>query len=211
MRACFMIALLIGLLIPGAALRYADPPLERGQPVQVAATTAPLPTTTVVVASRDLSPRELLHPEALQEVAWPVEALPAGAFTTIGDLLGDGSATRRARHEILPGEPVLRSKISGFRGRDIPRRTGQPRQRGPSVRVSASPGIAGALLPGDACRLAIALPLRSRCRRRTAVATSSRQRRSGPSSRRMACSNAHCAGDPAGPPSPDRPLTPRHD
>jgi pilus assembly protein CpaB len=161
MRACSLVILLIGLLLAGGTVHYANQQLDRRQPVQVGATGLTLPNTTVVVAGRDLAPGELLRAEALQEVAWPAETVPAGAFTSIQELIGDGSEERRARHAILPGEPVLRSKISGLGGRDTPGEIVSPGKRAASIRANDVNGVTSALPPDSSKKTLIAMPMLS--------------------------------------------------
>jgi pilus assembly protein CpaB len=141
MRACSLVILLIGLLLAGSAVHYANQQLDRRQAVEAGAAEPTPATTTLVVAGRDLSAGELLRADALQEVVWPAETVPAGAFTSIQELVGDGSEERRARHAILPGEPVLRSKISGLGGRDAPGETIAPGNRAAAIRANSRRGL----------------------------------------------------------------------
>ena len=53
----------------------------------------PVPTRTVVVASQPLRFGAQLAPQALREVAWPQEAIPAGTFTSINEMLSGGKRT----------------------------------------------------------------------------------------------------------------------
>jgi pilus assembly protein CpaB len=149
MRARSLLTLSIGLLLAGAAVHYVDPELSRRGPLQATAAKPALPLATVVVARRDLARGDLLRADALQEVAWPVESLPEGTFTSIESVIGDGSEERRARHSIVPGEPVLAAKVAGLSSRDVVGEIPSPGKRAVSIRVHNVSGEAGVLLPGD--------------------------------------------------------------
>ena len=70
-----------------------------------------VPTRTIVVASRPLRFGSDLSSMNLREIAWPEEALPAGSFSKVSDLTGEGR--RIALTAIEPNEPILNSKITG--------------------------------------------------------------------------------------------------
>ena len=120
MRARALVTLLIGLPLACAALAFLDQRLSEREGAPAVTTESTVAVATVVVAARDLAPGDLLRADALEEIAWPADAVPDGAFASIDELLDAGSEERRARHAILSGEPVLATKIYGFRDHRAP-------------------------------------------------------------------------------------------
>lgn len=107
----------------------------------------PQATRTVVVAAAPLRFGSALAANALREVAWPEGAIPAGAFATIAETLGDGR--RIVLSSIEANEPVLASKITGPGQRATLSAIIQPGMRAVTVRVNDVEGVAGFVLPGD--------------------------------------------------------------
>src|SRR5262245_61167537 len=66
---------------------------------------------TLVVASRPLRFGNEVVPAALKEIAWPDEAVPAGAFKTIRELTSSGR--RVVLTAIETNEPILATKVTG--------------------------------------------------------------------------------------------------
>lgn len=94
------------------------------------------PTTTVVVAGRDLGAGAILAPADLKTVTLPVEQAPEDAVSDPALLVGESLAVVR-----YSGEPVT------------PRHLGPavilaPDERGVAVQVQADTGLAGLLRPG---------------------------------------------------------------
>ena len=72
----------------------------------------PAVTQTIVVATKPLRFGNELASSSLREVSWPGEALPAGAFRSISDVV-DAGGRRVVLTAIDPNEPILSSKITG--------------------------------------------------------------------------------------------------
>lgn len=105
--------------------------------------------TTVVVAKRALSFGDHVKAEFLQEAEWPASAVPADAFRTIAEAVGNGDKPRVALRTVEPNEPVLKTKISGFGGKATLSAIIDPEMRAVTVRVNDVVGVAGFVLPGD--------------------------------------------------------------
>ena len=107
----------------------------------------PIVTQTIVVASRPLRFGAELGASSLRELAWPENAIPAGAFAKISDLLAPG------RRVVLTGieanEPVLSSKITGPGQRATLSAVIGDGMRAVTIRVNDVDGVAGFVLPGD--------------------------------------------------------------
>ncbi|MFL9827478.1 Flp pilus assembly protein CpaB [Rhodoplanes sp. SY1] len=107
----------------------------------------PVASRTVVVAARPLRYGHELTPQVLREAAWPSDALPAGAFARIPDLLADGK--RVALTPIEPNEPVLAVKITGPGQRATLSALVGPGMKAVTIRVNDVDGVGGFVLPGD--------------------------------------------------------------
>jgi pilus assembly protein CpaB len=113
--------------------------LEAGKKTQV--------TQTVVVAKQPLRFGTELNASMLDEVPWPAEAMPAGAFTKVSDVLGGGR--RIVLAAIEPNEPVLALKITGPGQRATLSALVKPGMKAVTIRVNDVEGVGGFVLPGD--------------------------------------------------------------
>ena len=104
-------------------------------------------TQTIVVAKKPLRFGTELNASMLQEVPWPAKALPAGAFTKIGDMLNGGR--RVVLTAIEANEPVLALKITGAGQRATLSALVQPGMKAVTIRVNDVEGVGGFVLPGD--------------------------------------------------------------
>lgn len=100
---------------------------------------------TIVVASRPLEFGTKLAVENVRMQPWPVASVPEGAFRTIADALKD---SRVALRPMVPGEPVLASKVSGTDGRATLAAILPAGTRAVSIPVGAVSGVSGFVLPG---------------------------------------------------------------
>ena len=114
----------------------------------------PVVTQTIVVASKPLRFGSELSSSTLRELPWPQDAVPAGAFRTIADIVDSGG-----RRVVLTGieanEPVLASKITGPGQRATLSATLQDGMRAFAIRVNDVEGVAGFVLPGDRVDVAL--------------------------------------------------------
>jgi pilus assembly protein CpaB len=104
------------------------------------------PAHTIVVAGQPLRFGDEVSARALREVPWPSEALPAGAFGKIADLMSD------KRVVVMPidvNEAVLASKVTGPGQRATLSATLQNEMKAVTIRVNDVEGVAGFVLPGD--------------------------------------------------------------
>ena len=114
----------------------------------------PAVTQTIVVATKPLRFGNELASSSLREVSWPEEALPAGAFSSISDIV-DAGGRRVVLTAIDPNEPVLSSKITGPGQRATLSATLQDGMRAFTIRVNDVEGVAGFVLPGDRVDVAL--------------------------------------------------------
>ncbi|MCC6890883.1 MAG: Flp pilus assembly protein CpaB [Hyphomicrobiales bacterium] len=113
----------------------------------------PVATQTIVVASRPLRFGAELNGSSLREIAWPDDAVPAGAFARISDLM---SPERRVvLTAIEANEPILASKITGPGQRATLSAMIADGMRAVTIRVNDVDGVAGFVLPGDRVDVAL--------------------------------------------------------
>jgi pilus assembly protein CpaB len=119
--------------------------------LQVAVTEPVVPATTnVVVATEDIPFGQTIVPQNLRLVSWPQESIPLGSFTSVDEVLASAQGENRiALTAIVAGEPLLRSRISGFGERPILSRQVSEGMRAISIRIDDVIGVAGFVLPGD--------------------------------------------------------------
>jgi pilus assembly protein CpaB len=112
---------------------------------------APKPTQiasqTVVVAKQPLRFGTELNASMLHEVPWPSDALPAGAFAKISDVMSGGRRVVLAAIEA--NEPVLALKITGAGQRATLSALVKPGMKAVTIRVNDVEGVGGFVLPGD--------------------------------------------------------------
>ena len=77
----------------------------------IESTAKPVATKTIVVAKQALRFGAELNASMLEEVPWPADAVPTGAFAKVDDILSHGRRVVLAAIE--PNEPVLSLKITG--------------------------------------------------------------------------------------------------
>ena len=104
-------------------------------------------TRTIVVAKEPLRFGTELSAAMLQEVPWPAESLPSGAFTAIKDILSGGRRVVLAAIET--NEPVLALKITGAGQRATLSALVKPGMKAVTIRVNDVEGVGGFVLPGD--------------------------------------------------------------
>ncbi len=118
---------------------------EARRTLEASRKTAP-PTHTIVVARRPLRFGDVLGALSLREMAWPEDALPAGAFGKVSEL------TRTKRIVLTPiqvNEAILASKITGPGQRATLSALLHEGMKAVTVRVNDVEGVAGFVQPGD--------------------------------------------------------------
>jgi pilus assembly protein CpaB len=102
---------------------------------------------TVVVAKQPLRFGTELNASMLEEVPWPAETMPSGAFSKISDVLHGGR--RVVLTAIEPNEAVLSLKITGPGQRATLSALVKPGMKAVTIRVNDVEGVGGFVLPGD--------------------------------------------------------------
>lgn len=104
-------------------------------------------TVQIVVASQPLAYGSALSSQNVRLQYWPATSVPEGAFTSVDAALQN---RRVAIRPMVPGEPVLASKVSGSDGRATLAALVPPGMRAVSLPVDAIRGVGGFVVPGNA-------------------------------------------------------------
>lgn len=107
----------------------------------------PAHTQTIVVAKQPLRYGAELNDAMLKEVPWAGDALPAGAFHKVSDLLNGGR--RIVLAAIEANEPVLALKVTGPGQRATLSSLVRDGMKAVTIRVNDVEGVGGFVLPGD--------------------------------------------------------------
>lgn len=100
-------------------------------------------TTDVVVAATEIPAGTPLAAQHLRLAAFPKASMPTGAFTTPAQVTG-----RIASMKIVPGEPVLDSRLADGRGAVLTALL-RPGARAMAVKVNEIIGVSGFIAPND--------------------------------------------------------------
>ena len=109
-------------------------------------------TQTIVVAKQALRFGTQIDRSMLEEVPWPSQALPAGAFAKISELL---TGTRVVLAAIEANEPVLAVKVTGAGQRATLSALVGRGMKAVTIRVNDVEGVGGFVLPGDRVDVAL--------------------------------------------------------
>ncbi|MEM9740334.1 MAG: Flp pilus assembly protein CpaB [Pseudomonadota bacterium] len=118
-------------------------------PVREVAAAAPVQTVSVLVVREAIDAGALVLPEAIETRDWPSDLVPEGALMSMRDLKAPNGEFRFAQAALLPGEPLIATKIADtplrrMLSRDIPEGF-----RAVSISVTNVTNVAGFVLPGD--------------------------------------------------------------
>lgn len=148
MRASTLVMIGFALLFGVIAVFIAQVWLADQASKHVEATARPAPPSrTLVVAKKPLRYGTELSAAMLEEVPWPADAVPAGGFARIADVLKGGN--RIVLTAIEANEPLLALKITGPGQRATLSALVKPGMKAVTVRVNDVEGVGGFVLPGD--------------------------------------------------------------
>jgi pilus assembly protein CpaB len=135
MKARGLVLIGVSALLGLAAVAWVKKPVSAGM-------------ATVVAAKVPLNFGDQLTPAKLTLVEMPPTSIPQGAFQKIEEITGPNE-NRVVLHQMVPGETVLATKISGTGGRAILSMIIDPAMRAATIRVNDVTGTAGFVQPGD--------------------------------------------------------------
>lgn len=143
-----VISLFLGLVLAAGALLLVFN--LRAPAVQTASAATPtIAMTGILVASEDLAFGDQITADFIKTVQWPEEFVPENAILDKDEALAGPDGERIAIRSFVTGEPLLKSKISGYGERPILSRKITEEMRAFSIRINDVSGVAGFLLPGD--------------------------------------------------------------
>lgn len=127
--------------------------LARGELFQDSGTSGAGPVqsyTEIVVATQNIQFGQEIEPHLVTLKSWPSDALPLGAMMALDEVLeSEAEGIRRARANIVQGEVVLKSKLSGFGEKvTITQKLGE-NTRAMAIKVDAVTAVGGFVTPGD--------------------------------------------------------------
>ena len=140
------IAVVFGLLAVFVAQGWLNYQAELSRKVAAPKAKA-VATRTIVIAAGPLRFGTHVVADNLREVTWPDEALPAGTFGSIAEVMSGGK--RIVLASIEKNEPLLRTKITGSGQKATLSAVIQDGMRAVTVRVNDVEGVGGFILPGD--------------------------------------------------------------
>lgn len=100
----------------------------------------------IVVATQPIAFGQPLTDTTIRLANWPADAVPQGAFTSLEQAMLGG---RVALRPIVPGEPILASKVSGDNGRATLSSNLPEDMRAVSIPINDVSGVGGFVRPGD--------------------------------------------------------------
>jgi pilus assembly protein CpaB len=148
MRVRSLFVTLLGLAVAGGSVVVARDYL--GDTSSAALAVEEPQTTAVLVVRSDIDFGLPLEAQMIGTQEWPRDAVPAGAFTSLDQVIPTaGQEPRRAKTRLFAGEILLRSKISDFGEKvTIVQRLGE-NTRAMAIRVNAETAVGGFVTPGD--------------------------------------------------------------
>lgn len=145
------LVIVAGLVLAGGSAFVARDMMAAPVPGQAAASVAPAgpEMASVIVVSRDIGFGEMIAAEDLALMAWPKDAVPANAFSSLDAVLGTGTDRRSARSAIAAGEVLLSNRVTGFGEKVTILQSLTAGHRAMTIEVDAVSGVAGFVNPGD--------------------------------------------------------------
>lgn len=151
MRFFALIVLIAGLVLSGGAVWYmygqfksAETALRDQKPKVIK-----VPTVKVAVAKERLTYGETLGPDSVRMIDWPKDSVPAGAFTSLEDVVPPDGKLRYTLRRMEKHEPILPQKVSGFGEHATVAALLPPGMLAYTLTVSATNSVAGFVMPGS--------------------------------------------------------------
>ena len=160
MRARTLILFVVAILLAGSTAMLVRSWLVQQRTVEAEAAPMPPPPAqkSVLVASGDLTPGQILKPTDLTWQVWHDGGINH-AYIQKGAKTIEEFTGWVARHPIGSGEPIIGSKIVAPGSRGFLAAVLRPGMRAVSVPVTATSGISGFVFPGDEVDILITHPL----------------------------------------------------
>jgi pilus assembly protein CpaB len=141
MRLRALLTLFLGVIVAGSAVIYTHV-------VMKAPTSEAM--RDVVLAKADIAFGHVIDAEMLAVHSWPASSVPAKAFASLEEVLGnDERKPRRAKRAIAAGDLIVSGKISDFGEQVTITQRIDPGMRAVAIRVNDVTGVAGFVAPSD--------------------------------------------------------------
>jgi len=150
MRLLFGLVLVAGIGLAGFAVMMAQNYINAYQAELQRTKAQNIETVDIFVAADTMKYGAILTDKSVRQVKWPKEAVPAGAFTSLDELLPEGNEEPRTVLRTMERfEPILAVKVTepGEDGGLISRL--EKGMRAFTIRVDVASGVSGFLRPGD--------------------------------------------------------------
>ncbi len=156
MRIVALLFVILGVVLAGGAIYYGQQYMANLEAMMAAKNADGPKTVKVLVASVRLEYGHRMTRDSATKttrfVQWPQAAAPEGAFTEndFMELAGEGDNEHRVvLRTIEPGEPILRSKLSGYGASSRVATRVSEGMRAFTIPINAISGVAGLIAPGD--------------------------------------------------------------
>ena len=113
------------------------------------AANANLNTVPVVVTAQAIPRDTQLQATMFKVVNYPRDAVPAGSFHTVAELMASGGGNRTAQRTLAVNEVILAENATGSNESSTLSRTLEAGKRAVSIRSNDVAGVGGFIVPGD--------------------------------------------------------------
>lgn len=150
MRLIFALVLLAGLGLAGFAIHTAQGRFAQYQNALASTQQKIISTTEVFVVRRQLRYGDQLRQNDVRAVAWPADAVPLGAFTSMEEIFPPGEDGARTVLRVMErDEPLLAVKVTRPGEEAGVAATLTPGMRAFTLQTDVNSGVSGFLRPGD--------------------------------------------------------------
>ncbi|MFN3938320.1 MAG: Flp pilus assembly protein CpaB [Gemmobacter sp.] len=147
MKLTSILVTILGLAVAGGSAQLAREMMSA--PPAVANLPQGPEMVSVYAARSEIRFGDPIEAHKLVIQAWPKDAVPPGAFTSLDALVAKEGEPRRARRAIGQGELVLDSKVSAFGEKVTIVQRLNPNARAMAIKVDAETAVGGFVTPGD--------------------------------------------------------------
>lgn len=150
MRVVFGLVLILGVGLAGFAAYLVKEQVDnyrRTVAAQAEKLKSNVPLEPVFIVTRQIKYGEYITKDDLEQVAWPENAIPEGAFQTIESIFEDGEKLRAALRVIEKNEALMTVKVTA--PGEVPGFQLSPGMRAFTLKVDLSSGVGGFLRPGS--------------------------------------------------------------
>lgn len=142
MRLRALMTVVVGVAVAGSAVVYMQA-FMRSPVLQPS-------MRDIVVTAEGIPFGHVVNTDMLTVQAWPADAVPDGAFSSLAQVVGEGNVKpRRTKYPLAKGEVLFSTKISDFGEPVSITQQITPSMRAVTIRVNDVTGVAGFIAPAD--------------------------------------------------------------